>query len=424
MKYTELVIPTPDTIKINWLINMCVPSKKHFLVTGNTGTGKTLTILNTLNNQYETDKFTYIKLNFTAQTTAELTQSIIEGKMQKSYRKFSPTKSRKGVIFIDDLNMPQKEKFGAQPPIELLRQFMDYGGWYDLASENKDFIKVVDVSFIASMGSIASGRTVSQRYLRHYICLYNDNYSTHTLNKIFSFVMEWYYLKNKNPSISSKAIALKDSIINSSIQLFSSVSLTFKATPAKCHYSFNLRDMSRVFQGITDASALGLREENDMIRLWIHESERVFKDRFTNDADRSQYDTTLATIMKQYLKRDYNQYTKEGSILFGNFVPMLYSDAEKKNALTWQYCELYDKKKLKEELEKFLDEYNREGKSDSSSGNLNLVLFSYAIEHIVRINRILNTPNGHALLVGVGGSGRKSLTTLSSFIYSYIVNSF
>ena len=79
---------------------------------------------------------------------------------------------------------------------------------------------------------------------------------------------------------------------------------------------------------------------------------------------------------------------------------------------------------MKEELEKFLDEYNREGKSDSSSGNLNLVLFSYAIEHIVRINRILNTPNGHALLVGVGGSGRKSLTTLSSFIYSYIVNSF
>ena len=422
MKFHELVIPTPDTIKINWLINMVVPSKKHFLVTGNTGTGKTLTILNSLNHQYETDKYTYIKLNFTAQTTAELTQSIIEGKMQKSYRKFSPTKSRKGIIFIDDLNMPQKEKFGAQPPIELLRQFMDYGGWYDLISENKDFVKVVDVSFIASMGSVASGRTVSQRYLRHYICLYNDNYTTHTLNKIFSFVMEWYFLTNKNPSLSPKAVLLKDSLIVSSIQLFSMVSSTFKATPQKSHYSFNLRDMSRVFQGITHASALGIKDENDMIKLWIHENERVFKDRLINDTDRIQYDNSITEIMKKHLKRDFNNYIREGSILFGDFVPMLYTDAEHKNALQWQYCELSDKNKLKAELEKLLDEYNREGKSDSSSGNLNLVLFNYAIEHIVRISRIINTPNGHALLVGVGGSGRKSLTTLSSFVYSYSVN--
>ena len=199
---------------------MVIPSKKHLLITGNTGTGKTLTILNTLNNQYENDKFTYIKLNFTAQTSSELTQSIIEGKMQKSYRKYSPTKSRKGVIFIDDLNMPQKERFGAQPPIELLRQYMDYGGWFDLSSENRDFDKIVDVSFIASMGSILSGRTISSRYLRHYICLYNDNYSHQTLIKIFSFVMDWYFLKNKTPVITSAVINLKETIIKASTSIF------------------------------------------------------------------------------------------------------------------------------------------------------------------------------------------------------------
>jgi hypothetical protein len=57
---------------------------------------------------------------------------------------------------------------------------------------------------------------------------------------------------------------------------------------------------------------------------------------------------------------------------------------------------------------RFLDEHNRE-----SSKQLDIVLFSEAIDHLASLSRILLLPKGHAMLIGMKSSGRKSLGRLS-----------
>ena len=69
------------------------------------------------------------------------------------------------------------------------------------------------------------------------------------------------------------------------------------------------------------------------------------------------------------------------------------------------YEEIQDRDKLQACCEEALNQYNM-----MTEKPMELVLFSFALEHLVRISRILKQPSGPAMLVGGGGSGRQTLT--------------
>jgi dynein heavy chain len=67
-------------------------------------------------------------------------------------------------------------------------------------------------------------------------------------------------------------------------------------------------------------------------------------------------------------------------------------------------------------IEDYLNEYNSESKQP-----MQLVMFKDAMLHVVRIARVLRQPSGHSLLLGVGGSGRQSLTRLATYISGFSI---
>lgn len=124
------------------MIQFYVKHDEHILLIGPTGTSKTITVKDALSRFFLNEKYANMQISFSGQTKANDVQENIESRVNQRRKKghWGPEDRKDHMVcFIDDVNMPALEQYGAQPPIELLRQWMDYGGWYDLVTKEMRF---------------------------------------------------------------------------------------------------------------------------------------------------------------------------------------------------------------------------------------------------------------------------------------------
>jgi dynein heavy chain len=223
---------------------------------------------------------------------------------------------------------------------------------------------------------IGGRNVISLRYQRHYNLLYVEPFERDSLFLIFTNVLDWYFKKEQ---ISMSAItSLKDKVVDSTIDLYFSIqnSKELLPTPAKSHYTYNLRDISKVFQGIAKSSNKAFEKDNDFVKLWAHECMRVFKDRLINDQDQTFFDKMLKDLISNNLKREWTDLVQIQPLLWSDFVPTI---AKSKDDPTKKipnvYCELVNREDLKKVSYEKLGEYN----NFYSANKMNLVLFDSAI---------------------------------------------
>ena len=248
-QYAEIIVPTFDSIRMKFVKKLLITNNKHVLAPGPTGTGKTINFIDLLNQEMP-EEYSMIPITFSAQTSANQTQDGLDEKFDKRRKGvYGPPTGKKYVIFIDDLNMPKREVYFAQPPIELIRQWMDHKGWYNRESKEKDFKKIEDIIFVSAMGPPGGGRSpITPRMQRHYNYLTYTDLEKQSISMIFTKILDRFF-----SSFEDEVKQQMSKLVEATQVVYAGVQNRLKPTPNKSHYTFNLRDISKIFQGVCAA---------------------------------------------------------------------------------------------------------------------------------------------------------------------------
>ncbi|XP_062322712.1 dynein axonemal heavy chain 11 isoform X2 [Osmerus eperlanus] len=392
-----VLVHTSETVCLRFFMDLLLDRGQPLMLVGNAGVGKSALVRDKLDGLPDT--FMTTKVPFNYYTTSLMLQTILERPLEKrAGRNFAPPGNRKLIYFLDDMNMPAVDSYGTVQPHTLIRQHLDYQHWYD--RQRLSLKEIRNTQYVACMNPTAGSFNINPRLQRHFSVFAVNFPSADALESIYSQVLSGHL---QQQPFSPAVLKSSPAVVKAAIALHRKMAHNFLPTAIKFHYIFNLRDLSNVFQGLLFSGAENVRHGMDLVLLWLHESSRVYSDRLVEPKDLQLFNKLQLDTLHENFEEVEEQEVLRQPLVFCHFAL---------GAGETCYAAVRDWAVLRSLLNEALDSYNE------LNAAMDLVLFEDAMQHVCRISRVLQCPRGHALLVGVGGSGKQSLTRLAAFLSS------
>eukprot|EP00042_Codosiga_hollandica_P058945 m.896166 g.896166 ORF g.896166 m.896166 type:complete len:2088 (+) comp60006_c0_seq2:2303-8566(+) len=405
----------PMLISYQYLLNLLVDSGRGALAIGRAGVGKSCMIEDLLRKGMTDPERVVSSLQFNTRTNIDRFRKFVEEKLigtssvrdRRSVFGQPLHERQKVLMFIDNINAPAPDEFGAQAPLELLRQMIENSTVHCATTFAEQRLRPIGlIGACVPVGG--SSRALSPRLLRHFAVLSIGIPDSDSLFSMFGSLLVSHLTSTGKRADLVLMTELARSMSYAAIEVFKLVSEHFRATPLRPHYVFNLRDLSRVFEGMLMCPGHFVTDVGKALRLFFHESSRVFADRFVEESDREQFYNFQCDVTRRFFKQSMtSEEIRAMNIRFGVFGSPL--DIE----LSAQpYNELGSVASLLE----VCDNHLRDMSAKKLLHGNRIVLFDIAVDHICRMARILAMSSGHALLVGVDGLGKRTLARLACHV--------
>ncbi|GAA47151.1 dynein heavy chain 5 axonemal [Clonorchis sinensis] len=428
--FHSILIPNEHTVATQLLMEVLGKQSKAPLLVGESGTGKTVLVRNYLS-RLRSDLNISKVYSFSSSTTAAMFQrgmeSFIERRVGSTY---GPPRGRKLTVFIDDINMPMLNEWGDQVANELVRQLMEMGGVYSLDKVG-EFLSIMDVKFVAAMTTPGGGRSDIPSRLKRQFCLFHVLLpSVATIDYIFRSIALSYISTERG--FRREIANLVRSLVGVTRAIWEQTKAKMLPTPTRFFYFFNLRDLTRIWQGIVETDPEVYETKEQILMLWQHEVRRVLSDRLISVEDRDWFEHTLQCAVDQEFGADWLEYVSQEvfvvDFMRDAFAKLGSKHSSESSEVTHRstgsdfhrpkvYEPVLDIGVLRSRIEHLQNQLNTLCTGRKSE----LVFYTDAIRHLVRTSRAIRNSCGHALLVGISGSGKTSLARLSALIAGYRV---
>ena len=269
--FGNMFVDTVETTRMKYFLRSLVANRHYCMFVGNTGTSKTAIMMSMLRGMDAETMSSYV-INMNSFSDAPSLQPTLEAPLEKkSGVRFGPPGAKSMVYFIDDMNMPFVDKYDTQSAIEIVRQYVDYGGWYDKV---KIVLKdIVACQLVGAMNPTAGSFQITPRMQRHFVtfgivvrarsvsrCCRSRacaawrvtlaNAASHVQMPGPEIVRSIYHqlihghLQDFEPDVAR----LSGKLTDATIELHKAVMDAFLPSSVKFHYQFNLREMSNITQ--------------------------------------------------------------------------------------------------------------------------------------------------------------------------------